>query len=206
MRWGATSEGKCWPAQVIRGLGYAECSLNITTDVFFAIVIPISLLWDLNSNRRTRLTLMLVLGLGFFVCVASIIKTVYLYIVGDYNDWLWDSRFITLWSIVEINLGIIAGSVPTLRPILIWISGEGTSQRSLKKTLGPPISILTIGRKGRNAFRPPFSVGRSILTTEVDESSSERAFYFAAETQQRCAELEVESYEMAVGQNPKGEV
>lgn len=112
MRWDSSVKGTCWPQHAVQGLGYTDATLNIATDVFFAVFIPVPLFWDLNVNRRTRVSLIAVLGLGVFACAASIIKIVYLYNLGNYSDWLWDSRNISIWHVVELNAGVVAGSLP----------------------------------------------------------------------------------------------
>lgn len=111
---------------VVQSLGYTDVTLNIATGVFFAVVIPVPLLWNLNVNRRTRVSLIAVLGLGVFACAASINKTVYLYNLGHYSDWLWDSRNISIWHVVELNTGIVAGTLPAIRPLFRGILGGST--------------------------------------------------------------------------------
>lgn len=39
----ATVKGTCWPRHVVQGLGYTNATLNIATDVFFAVGIPVPL-------------------------------------------------------------------------------------------------------------------------------------------------------------------
>lgn len=90
---------------------------EIATGVFFAVVISVPLFYNLNVNRRTRVSLIAVLGLGLFACAASIIRTVYLYNLGSYSDWLWDSRNFSIWHVVELNTGIVVGSLSAIRPL-----------------------------------------------------------------------------------------
>jgi len=69
-------------------------AINIATDFFFA-VLPIPVIWGLNVNTRTKLTLIFILGLGFLsvthlsqslnpiltihsACAAAIVKEVLL--------------------------------------------------------------------------------------------------------------------------------
>lgn len=63
------------------------------------------------------MSLMAVLGLGVFACAASSIKTVHLYYIGNNSDWLWDSHKISIWHVVELNTGVVAGSLPAIRPL-----------------------------------------------------------------------------------------
>lgn len=85
MRWDSSVKGTCWPQHVVQGMGYTDATLNIATDIFFAVAIPVPLFWNLNVNCRTRISLIAVHGLGIFACAASIIKTFYLYNLGNYS-------------------------------------------------------------------------------------------------------------------------
>lgn len=43
----------------------------------------------------------------YSACAASIVKFTYLPSYGKTGDFLWDSRNLTIWSVVEGNLGIL---------------------------------------------------------------------------------------------------
>lgn len=102
--------------------------MNILTDFIFAVVIPIPMLWKLNVNRRQRWSLIGILGLGIFACVAACVKSAYLLNYGAKTDPLWQTRNITIWNVAELNVGIIAGSLPTLRPLFPgFLGGTNTS-------------------------------------------------------------------------------
>jgi Fungal rhodopsin domain len=49
--------------------------------------------------------------------VSCIVKVYYLSFYGKFNDFLWDSVNITIWTACELNIGIFAASVATLRPL-----------------------------------------------------------------------------------------
>lgn len=98
-------------------LGYTNFSLNIITDLTFALFIPVPMLWNINVTRRTRISLFGVLGLGCFACACAIVRFTYLGTYKKHNDWLWDTQYLTTWSVLETNVGIIAASLPSLRPL-----------------------------------------------------------------------------------------
>ncbi|KAL0932342.1 integral membrane family protein [Colletotrichum truncatum] len=116
--WDWTVKATCWDIETVKGLAYANSSVNILTDLLFGIAIPAPMLWKLNVPTRVRISLMIILGLGVFACAAACVKVYYL--VTSYGrsfDPLWDSRHIQMWTAIEANVGIIAGSLPTLRPL-----------------------------------------------------------------------------------------
>ncbi|RGP65855.1 hypothetical protein FSPOR_7116 [Fusarium sporotrichioides] len=108
---------QCWDQRTLQSLSYTNAALNILTDLFFAIIIPTPMLWNLNVHFRTRMTLLAILGLGVFACAAAIVKVGYVTNYGKVGDWLWDSRNISIWTVVELNVGIIGGSLPCLKPL-----------------------------------------------------------------------------------------
>ncbi|KAF4993912.1 hypothetical protein FGRMN_6159 [Fusarium graminum] len=137
--WDPTVKATCWSQKTLQSLSYTNSTLNILTDLLFAIIVPAPMLWKLNVHFRTRMTLLAILGLGVFACAAAFIKTGYLANYGKVGDWLWDSRNITIWTSIELNVGIIAGSLPCLKPLFRRFLGSIYGNNS-KKTpgSGPP--------------------------------------------------------------------
>lgn len=63
-------------------------------------------------------------------------KTSFLPSYGKTGDWLWDSRNLTIWTVVESNIGIIAGNLPCLKPLFRAVLGS-TYGRGSRKTSAP---------------------------------------------------------------------
>jgi hypothetical protein len=182
--WDPTVAPNCWPQSTLKGLSYTNVALNILTDLCFAIFIPAPMLWNLNVNTRTRISLLFSLGLGCFACAAAFIKIGSLVNYGKEGDWLWDSRDITIWTVVECNTGIVAGNLPTLRPIFKRILGSTLGYGS--RTNGVSGGSAYPSRKNGGGSRTMQSFGTSSRKgagskTATDETSSERAFNAANE-------------------------
>ncbi|TDZ32628.1 hypothetical protein CTRI78_v011759 [Colletotrichum trifolii] len=123
--WDWMVKSTCWEIDVVKGLAYANSSVNILTDLLFAIAIPAPMLWTLNVPQRVRVSLFIILGLGVFACAAACVKVYYVVTAyGRSFDPLWDSRHIQMWTAIEANVGIIAGSLPTLRPLFTTFLGS----------------------------------------------------------------------------------
>ena len=75
------------------------------------------MLWKLQVNFRTWVTLLCILGIGVFTRAAASVKVSYLPNYGKEGDLLWDSRYITIWTTVELDVAITAASLPCLKPI-----------------------------------------------------------------------------------------
>ncbi|KAH7006752.1 hypothetical protein EDB80DRAFT_841889 [Ilyonectria destructans] len=170
--WDSTVKATCWSQRTVQSLSYINTAFNILTDLLFAIVIPVPMLWHLNVHFRTRISLIGILGLGIFASAAAVVKLAYIVNYGKFGDWLWDSYNLTIWSAVELNVGIIAGSLPSLRPIfkrfLGSIYGKGTRKATTSgKANYPHGSFLS----GKNWQSLPGSRRDEI----ADDTSSQKA-------------------------------
>ena len=132
------------------------------------------MLWNLNVHFRTRLALIGILGLGVFACAAAFVKLGYVTNYGKKGDWLWDSQNITIWTCVELNVGIIAGSLPCLRPIFKRFLGSyyGKGSRKTPTTGNTNYGHGTM-RSGKNWHS--LSSGRRGAEKVADETSSQKA-------------------------------
>ncbi|OAP64509.1 hypothetical protein AYL99_00481 [Fonsecaea erecta] len=116
-----TGQAKCFSNNTFTNIGIFNSSINIATDVLFALL-PIPVVWTLQANLRTKLTLCFVLSLGLFACVSSIIKTVkQAHALAD-PDWTYHDAFF-MWNNIEFNIGILAASLPSLRPLFAKVLG-----------------------------------------------------------------------------------
>lgn len=117
MQWDPSIPRDCWAPGTLQALAFTHAALNIVTDFIFAVVIPIPILWGLQMNRRTKAAVMIMLSLGIFVCLAGILRVPTIVNYGKAGDFLWDSRGLSIWFVAEFNTGIIAGSMPALKPL-----------------------------------------------------------------------------------------
>ena len=117
MQWDNSVPRNCWAPSTLQALAYTHAALNIFTDFLFAIAIPVPMLMGLNMNKKTKAAVIGVLTLGVFVCFAGIIRIPTIANYGKAGDFLWDSRGLSVWFMAEFNTGIIAGSMPALKPL-----------------------------------------------------------------------------------------
>lgn len=109
-------QGTCVPADVIIGLAFLYSSINVIVDFAFALL-PFFLVWKLQLDKRTKITLIPILGMGCIASSALVVRLGYLMNFRD-PDFLWATVDIAIWSTVEQGLAITAGSLATLRPLL----------------------------------------------------------------------------------------
>ncbi|CAN8105333.1 unnamed protein product [Discula destructiva] len=113
--WGETG-GIC-DANLNSHIGFYFSAVSIVTDLSLA-VLPAFLLWPIQMKRRLKASVAVLLGLGAFASCATIVRLRYLTLYNNQAEFMYSAGPIGLWSVVEEGIGIIAGSLPTLRPLL----------------------------------------------------------------------------------------
>jgi hypothetical protein len=102
-------------------LYYANASLNIVTDLLVALL-PIKVILGLKLPKKQKIALLIILTLGWFVCVVSILRLHALIILAQHpDDPTWYSTSTAYWSAVEVNLAIVCASTPALKPLVVRI-------------------------------------------------------------------------------------
>ncbi|KAG8167850.1 hypothetical protein KVR01_003539 [Diaporthe batatas] len=97
-------------------LNYSVAGFNILNDIML-LIIPLPFLTKLQLPRKQRIILISVFACGLFTTVVSIVRLRALYqnLNGPYEEQSVTSVPIALWSVIEINVAIICGSVPSLK-------------------------------------------------------------------------------------------
>jgi hypothetical protein len=106
--------GSCWSKRAQSISTIVVSTINIITDFVFA-GLPIGFLRKVQRPIRERLVVGILMGLGVFAGVASIIKITAASQFGRTGDTINESVMIGMWSVIEEQIGLIAISVPCLR-------------------------------------------------------------------------------------------
>ncbi|KAI1064900.1 hypothetical protein LB507_001265 [Fusarium sp. FIESC RH6] len=123
--WGETTRGTC-NTNLNSSIGFFFSAVSIITDWTLAIL-PAVLLWKVQMKQRVKLPVICMLSLGVFASCATVIRLGYLTRYNDPTEFVYSTGAIGLWSIMEEGIGIVAGSMPALRPLLnLPIFGRST--------------------------------------------------------------------------------
>lgn len=148
---------KCLPSKTI----YLSGSLiNVIVD-FVLVMMPMPYVWRLRAPLGQRLILAGMFGLGFFVCIVSVIRlTEVMAIPAGDLDATYNLKDFIIWSTVEINIGLLCSCLPSMRRLLSAIGlGRLFSRGSSADKAGT--GELTPGQAAvRNT--QPSSAGRSL--------------------------------------------
>lgn len=122
------------PCASFSGLITDDVVIHILSDILLALL-PTPLIWRLQMVRRARFTLVAVLSVGILAAIAGIIRQVSVGPLDEYGAY-------SIWNFTELHLGIIAASLPALKPIFKkFIETIGTNIARTPR-YGPSNSII----------------------------------------------------------------
>lgn len=91
------SDGKCYDATIFKNVGVFNSSINIATDLLFALI-PIPMVWKLQVNVQTRIGLAVILSLGLFASAVAIYKTPMQANFFEELDWSGHGSWYYIWQ------------------------------------------------------------------------------------------------------------
>ncbi|VUC29438.1 unnamed protein product [Clonostachys rosea] len=109
-----SSKGTCMDKILPTILTYAASVSNVITD-FVTATIPIILVRRLQMRAKLKIYAQLIMGLGILASIASIVRVPYSNAYLKPDDFIYQVSNIILWTVVECGVGIVAGSLPSLR-------------------------------------------------------------------------------------------
>ncbi|KAF1830883.1 hypothetical protein BDW02DRAFT_633260 [Decorospora gaudefroyi] len=108
---------------------YTTSSIAIILDVWI-LALPVPTLLKVQRPRREKFGLVAIFGLGIFSCIASIVRLHSIRIYTESKDPFFDAIPINLWSMVEVNLGILCASIPATKALFSKAQRDRTKNGS----------------------------------------------------------------------------
>ncbi|OTA83720.1 hypothetical protein M434DRAFT_16599 [Hypoxylon sp. CO27-5] len=126
-------------------IAFIMCSWSAAMD-FFLAAFPWIVLWNLNMQKREKITICVSLSLGVLAGICGVIRTSGLAVLSQTADYLYATADSVMWTSSELTITIICVSIPVLRPLWIGLfGGIKSSDRYYKQNEGSN-GIITIGR------------------------------------------------------------
>ncbi|KAI2464229.1 hypothetical protein F4781DRAFT_425700 [Annulohypoxylon bovei var. microspora] len=156
---------QCTPVEALwdTRIKIESCSLNLTTIAFimcswsaamdfFLAAFPWIVLWNLNMQRREKITICVSLSLGVLAGICGIVRTSGLAVLSQTADYLYATADSVMWTSSELTTTIICVSIPVLRPLWGKLVGRTNTDQYYEHSDGSD-GIVTIGRmrKARKA-------------------------------------------------------
>ncbi|PSN58562.1 hypothetical protein BS50DRAFT_605556 [Corynespora cassiicola Philippines] len=111
---GSEPEKKCINTN---SLVWSNAGISVAVDLWM-LAIPLSQVIHLQLPTKKKIALAFMFGIGTFVTIVSILRLHSLIDFAKSRNPTWDQWEATMWSIIEINVGIVGACMPMFRAIL----------------------------------------------------------------------------------------
>ena len=121
-------KGICMTRGALEGVILVQAVISVVSDFSFA-AFPILILWRVQIDFKTKLGLWVLMCLGFITGACCLVRTV----LNNQSvplDGTYDGIVNWVWRLFEVQIGIIAACIPTLRPLFIWTTKRFKGKRS----------------------------------------------------------------------------
>ncbi|KAF7595303.1 hypothetical protein BBP40_006552 [Aspergillus hancockii] len=126
-----TKTGKCVDPNALVGIAYSASVVAAIAD-FTLGLLPCFIVWNLQMNRKTKIALAGIMGLGCIAGATVIARIPYLS-AYKHADFLHATHAVSICSNIETGVGITASSLATLRPIFRFLRDSTSGSRSRKR-------------------------------------------------------------------------
>ncbi|KAF2866764.1 hypothetical protein BDV95DRAFT_583753 [Massariosphaeria phaeospora] len=142
------SKGNCDGQSVGQIVQYVFGAVCIAIDVACASL-PVFILWSVQLSKDTKKYIAGILGLGVFASIATIVRMKYVTTYIDPVDFVYSALFPIMWSAIENLVGILAGCIATMRPVLrvFGIRSDSEGPSASKPSLGLPLHSLKSNKR-----------------------------------------------------------
>ncbi|RDW62106.1 hypothetical protein BP6252_11539 [Coleophoma cylindrospora] len=130
---------KCVGPNSIVSAAYAISVMTILSDWLYALL-PIPMIWNINMTAQAKFTVGIILSLGIFASIATLIRMRFLIDLTNVDDILYAGTNPMIWTLVEPGVAIVAASLITIRPLLRKLNFRGfvtTNQTPAGRREGP---------------------------------------------------------------------
>ncbi|KAF2087908.1 hypothetical protein K490DRAFT_65188 [Saccharata proteae CBS 121410] len=126
--WDPVPGAKCFSPEILFRMSFANGIVNIVTDWIYALL-PIPLLWNVQMNLRTKVSVCILFSMGVFVSVAAMLRVNFTvaYKSTGAPDYTYHVANLAIWAYNEVAIGIAVGSGSTLRPLFNHFGAVGSS-------------------------------------------------------------------------------
>ncbi|KAI1385850.1 uncharacterized protein F4822DRAFT_356071 [Hypoxylon trugodes] len=161
--WDKSIPGEC------NGENSAYLGAGITNLLIDTIIValPMPMLFGLQMSLPKKLGIAGMFSLGIVICVISLLRVIWLH-NWDLSDMTYTVTPGAIYSVLEPTLGVVNACLPTMRPALIRIFGNGSLNWSRKDGLGTNDSSILSNRDRRLARNSKDRYSRNFLRLDDD--------------------------------------
>ncbi|KAL1868061.1 SNARE-binding exocyst subunit S6 [Diaporthe australafricana] len=130
----------------VNALTYTAAAFSITQDIVI-LVMPLPLLWNLNTGLRQRVDIGIMFSLGFFILLTSCIRLGFIVKFASTYNPSRDYIGPLIWSGLECGVSMIVTSLPAIRTLLTRRKAPSSS------TLGGSTAVKRSGYASQGSSR-----------------------------------------------------
>jgi hypothetical protein len=161
-------------------VGYVVSASAVIIDWICALL-PVFMLYKSNMKKATKISVSIILGLAALASLCTIIRFPYVRYYTVPSNYLYNVTNIVIWSVVESGIGIVAGSLPSLRKLVSnrfhFDSSKGSSPSHITPFSGENRAVITASSAPaiRRTHDHRVQAGRD--WEELDDGSSSKNIY-----------------------------
>jgi hypothetical protein len=127
-KWDGLHKGTCLN---INSVTSSNAAISIALD-FWSLGIPLWQLWGLKMHWKKKMGVAMMFCVGTFITIVSILRLQALVHFAASNNVSWEFYDVSMWSTIEVGVGIMCACLPTLRLLLVKLFPilGGSSARS----------------------------------------------------------------------------
>ncbi|KAK7432914.1 hypothetical protein QQZ08_000385 [Neonectria magnoliae] len=149
-QWDGMHEGSC---ANVNAISWSNASMSIALDLWI-LAIPMWQLRSLKLHWKKKAGVALMFCVGTLVTIVSILRLQALVHFGVSSNKTWEFYNVSVWSTIEILVGIMCACLPTMRMVLVKLFPVlgGSTQRSRGNNYyqyGSGVRSKTAGTHGR---------------------------------------------------------
>ncbi|KAJ5609048.1 hypothetical protein N7528_009615 [Penicillium herquei] len=166
-------KGNCYSQFKLYQITLYQAVLIFVSDIII-LVSPMVVVCGLNMPTRKIVALMFIFGSGTIACIAPLVRFSTLdYLRHGTTDLTYDSASSLYWMAIEFNIGLVAGSLSSLRPLPFFRRFGSSNGSRYKISTGDTPHELANRTKSARSKKPSHGMGTTILEETVN-SSQER--------------------------------
>ncbi|KAJ0414035.1 hypothetical protein BJY00DRAFT_319216 [Aspergillus carlsbadensis] len=132
--------------------------VNIILD-FFVVLLPLPVLWSLHMSWKRKVMLSGIFSLGLCICAMNLTRTI-IVVNQNLSDVTHEIARVGLFSVLEVNVGMICAALPTCGPLFFADSarrrrssaaGDGSGSSSGKVNSFVRMRVAGVGAWGAGA-------------------------------------------------------
>ncbi|PVI08205.1 hypothetical protein DM02DRAFT_501956, partial [Periconia macrospinosa] len=104
----------CINPKAVHVFQYFSLAIMLITDLVYT-ALPATFIWKMHRRLREKIVLYVLMSLGLFAAVTSMVKLPLIKTFGITGDTLWDTVPLSLWAILEQQVGFIAACIPCFK-------------------------------------------------------------------------------------------